>query len=200
MVVAITGVLALRRLSRQSHFQTRPPFVMAGVVTKRHHPSLNSKSVIGILMKAQNRIGFGAAALTIAALVWSSGLGMAADKGIMDPTGTWKLATINSETKAKSPERTLKLKLEGGRLTGTIDGRSEVNGKVKMFEWAIKDTKLKGNDISFTVTHAPTFGNGPDSTTTYEGKITGDAMKGTAETEWSGNTHKRDFEARRVKE
>lgn len=149
-------------------------------------------------MKLQNRIGLGAVALTIAAFVWSSGLCMAADKAIMDPTGTWKLATINAETKAKSPERTLKLKLEGGKLTGTIDGRSEINGKVKIFEWPIKDTKLKGNDISFTVTHAPVYGNGPDSTTVYEGKITGDTMKGTAETEWSGNTHKRDFEAKRV--
>jgi hypothetical protein len=151
-------------------------------------------------MKTQNGMLVPTAALTIAALVWSSGPIMAADKGAVDPTGTWKLATINSQTKAKNPERTLKLKLEGGKLTGTIDGRSEINGKVKMFEWAIKDTKLQGNAISFTVSHPPTFGTGPDSTTMYEGKITGDAMKGTAETEWSGNTMKRDFEARRMKE
>ncbi len=151
-------------------------------------------------MKLQNGIGLGTVALTIAAFVWSSGLSMAADKSIMDPSGTWKLATSNAETKAKSPERTLKLKLEGGKLTGTIDGRSSINGKVKIFEWPIKDTKLKGNDISFTLTHATVARNGPDSTTTYEGKISGDAMKGTAETEWSGNTMKREFEARRVKE
>ncbi len=151
-------------------------------------------------MKTQNRIWLGIAALTLAGFVWSSGLSLAADKGVINPTGTWKLATINSETKAKSRERTLKLKLEGGKLTGTIDGRSEINGKVKMFEWQIKDTKLKRNDISFTETHAPTVGNGPDSTTIYEAKMTGDTMKGTAETEWNGHTHKRDFEARRVKE
>ena len=138
--------------------------------------------------------------MSIAAFVWSSGLGMAADKGAMNPTGTWKLATINSETKAKSRERTLKLKVEGGKLTGSIDGRSEINGKVKMFEWPIKDTKLRGNEILFTETHAPTVGKGPDSTTLYEGKITGDTMRGTVETEWNGHTHKRDFEARRVKE
>jgi hypothetical protein len=85
-------------------------------------------------------------------------------------------------------------------LTGTIDGRSEINGKVKIFEWPIKDTKIQGNSISFTVTHPPTYGSGPDSTTVYEGKITGDTMTGTAETEWSGNTFKRAFEARHVKE
>lgn len=151
-------------------------------------------------MKPQNTTWLALAALIIAALFWSSGLSRAADKSAVDPTGTWKLATINSQTKAKSPERTLKLKMEGGKLTGTIDGRTEVNGKVKMFEWPIKDSKLRGNDISFTVTHAPVAGNGPDSTTTYEGKITGDTMKGTAETEWNGSTHKRDFEAKRVKE
>ena len=150
-------------------------------------------------MKPQNRIWLIISALTIAALVWSSEA-IAADKAAVDPTGTWKLATINAETKAKSPERTLKLKLEGGKLTGTIDGRSEINGKVKIYEWPIKDTKLKGGDISFTVSHPPTAGTGPDSTTVYEGKITGDTMKGTAETEWVGNTHKRDFEARHTKE
>ena len=173
---------------------------MAGVVRKTHHLGLISKAVIQKLMKTQNRIWLGTAALTIAAFVWSSGLGLAAEKGVMDPTGTWKIAMINPETKAKSPERTLKLKLEGGKLTGTIDGRSEINGKVKVFEWAIKDTKLEGNAISFTVTHPPTYGKGPDSTTIYEGKITSDTMKGTAETEWSGNTMKRDFEAKRAKE
>ena len=151
-------------------------------------------------MKLRNSIASATAALSIATCAWLSGECMAAEKSAVDPTGTWKLATINPETKAKSPERTLKLKLEGGELTGTIDGFSDINGKKKVFEWPIKDTKLKGNDISFTVTHAPVAGNGPDSTTTYEGKITGDAMKGTAETEWSGNTFKRDFEARRVKE
>jgi len=151
-------------------------------------------------MKPQNSSSLASAALIIVALVWPSAVSLAADKGAVDPTGTWKLATINAQTKAKSPERTLKLKLEGGKLTGTIDGRSEINGKVKMFEWAIKDTKLEGNAISFTVTHAPTYGKGPDSTTIYEGKITGDTMKGTAETEWSGNTNKREFEATRVKQ
>jgi hypothetical protein len=151
-------------------------------------------------MKSLNSMSVASAALTIAALIWSSGLSTAADKGAIDPSGTWKLVTINSQTKAKSSERTLKLKLEGGKLTGTIDGRSETNGKVKLFEWALKDTKLQGNAISFTVTHPPTLGNGPDSTTIYEGKITGDTMKGTAETEWSGNRNKRDFEAKRVKE
>ncbi len=149
-------------------------------------------------MKLLNSTSLVSAVLSIAALIWS-GTSMAADKGAIDPGGTWKLVTINSQTKAKSSERTLKLKVEAGKLTGTIDGRSEVNGQVKMFEWPIKNTKLQGDAISFTVTHPPTVGKGPDSTTIYEGRITGAAMKGTAETEWMGHINKRDFEAKRVK-
>ncbi len=151
-------------------------------------------------MKPQNRSSLLTAALAAATLAWCSTVLPAADSSVGDPTGTWKLATINSQTKAKNAERTLKLKLEGGKLSGTIDGRSDINGKVKIFEWPLKDAKLQGNDISFTVTHAPTLGNGPDSTTVYEGKISGDTMKGTAETEWYGHTNKRAFEARRVRE
>src|SRR5579872_2019155 len=151
-------------------------------------------------MKPQNHVWLETAAFTFAALLWASSLSMAAEKGSTDPSGTWKLVTINPQTKARSAEHTLKLKLDGGKLTGTMEGRSEINGKVKLFQWAITDTKLQGNDISFTVTHPPTYGNGPDSTTTYEGKFTGATMTGKAETEWSGNVKKRDFEAHRVKE
>ncbi len=151
-------------------------------------------------MKPTDRTWLRTAALTIAALMCATTPSKAADKGAVNPTGAWKLATINPQTKAKGRECTLKLKIEAGKLTGTIDGRSEVNGKVKVFEWAIKDTKVQGTDISFTVSHPPTLGSGPDSTTRYEGKITGDLMKGTAETEWNGHTNKRDFEARRVKQ
>lgn len=151
-------------------------------------------------MKQQNRIWVQTALLTFAALIWASNLSMAADKVSVDPSGTWKLVTISPQTKARSAEHTLKLKIEGGKLTGTMEGRSDINGKVKIFGWAIKDAKLQGNDISFTVTHPPTYGNGPDSTTTYEGKVTGNNMAGKSETDWNGNVMKRDFEARRVQQ
>jgi hypothetical protein len=151
-------------------------------------------------MKQQSHLWVETAALTLAALILASNSSLAADKVSVDPTGTWKLVTINPQTKAKSAEHTLNLKLEGGKLTGTMEGRRDINGKVKIFEWAIKDTKLQGNDIAFNVTQAPVFGQGPDSTTTYEGKVAGKTMAGKSETEWSGNVMKRDFEARRVKE
>lgn len=151
-------------------------------------------------MNSQNRIWPGAATLCIAAVIWSTGMGVAAEAPKADPTGTWKLVTINPESKVKSPERTLKLKLEGEKLTGTLDGKSQANGKTKAFEWPIKDAKIKGNEISFTLSHAPVAGNGPESTTFYQARLTNDTMKGTAETEWNGNKHKRPIEARRVKQ
>jgi hypothetical protein len=151
-------------------------------------------------MKTRNNIRSGAAALTIAACVWASTLAMAAEKPANDPTGTWKLSIINPKTKDRTPERTLKLTLEDGKLIGTIDGQSSVNGKVKIYEWPIKDAKVQGNQISFSVTHPPVVGNGPESTTSYQAQITGDTIKGTAETEWNGNTFKRTFEAKRVSE
>jgi hypothetical protein len=151
-------------------------------------------------MRKQSTLSLAAAALAAITFIWSSNQGMAAEKAATDPTGTWKIATISPETKSKGSEQTLKLKLEGGKLTGTITGRSSNNGKVRIFEWAIKDSKLQGKDISFTVTHAPVTGEGPDTTTIYEGKIAGESMKGKAETEWAGHTFKRDWEARRVQD
>ena len=136
--------------------------------------------------------------MTITALLWSLAAA-AADAAAADPAGTWKIATVNPETKKKGPERTLKLKLEAGKLTGTIDGRSEINGKVKTYEWAIKDGKIEGQEISFTVTHAPTVGQG-EVTSTYKAKITGDSISGTVETEWGGNSATRGFDGRRIKE
>ena len=116
----------------------------------------NSRAVISIPMKPQNKIRSATAVLAIVAFVWLANLAMAADKGGVDPTGTWKLTSINAETKAKGPERTMKLKLEGGKVTGTIANRSEVNGKVKVLQWPVIDIKVQGANISFTISHPPT--------------------------------------------
>jgi hypothetical protein len=149
-------------------------------------------------MKLKNHIWLATAALAVVTVIVPSNRGMAGEEVSSDPTGAWKITMISPETKKKGSEQTLKLKLEGGRLAGTITGQSSNNGNVRIFEWAIQKTKLQGKDISFTVTHAPVTGNGPDSTTIYEGKITGGTMKGKAETEWSGHTFKRDWEAKRA--
>jgi hypothetical protein len=152
-------------------------------------------------MKPQNTIWLASISLTIAAFVWSSHLSLPAAEGAVDPTGTWKLITINPKTKTKDNfEHTLKLRLEGGQLTGTINGISDINGTKRFFKWPIKDTRLQANDITFAVTHPPVAGKGPDSTTTYKGIVTGDTMKGTCVLGFNGVSIKRDFEATRVKE
>src|SRR5438105_9016533 len=64
----------------------------------------------------------------------------AADKN--DPTGTWKwsFTTQNGDTR----ESTLKLKLDGDKLTGKMSGRNA--------DTDIENAKIKDDQISFDVT------------------------------------------------
>jgi hypothetical protein len=152
-------------------------------------------------MKLQSPIWLATAALTAATVVWSFNEGMAADKAALDPTGTWKVTTFNPQTNSKiGAEETLKIKLAGEKLTGTVTHRSNVNGNERIFESPITETKLQGGEIAFTVSHPPHVGKGPDITLSYQGKITGDKIKGKVESEWSGHTSVRNWEAKRVKE
>ena len=59
-----------------------------------------------------------------------------------DPNGTWKWSFTGQNGQAR--ETTMKLKLEGEKLTGTVSGR---NG-----DTAIENANLKGEEISFSVT------------------------------------------------
>src|SRR5881394_502685 len=111
----------------------------------------------------------------------------AADKA--DPTGTW---TWTSPGRNGGPDRksTLKLKLDGDKLTGTLSapGRGGQNNDAD-----IADGKLKGDDISFTVIRE--F-NGNKITAKYNGKISGDSIKGKIEIERDGQSNSRDWEAK----
>ncbi|HVX14193.1 MAG TPA: hypothetical protein VHC22_23605 [Pirellulales bacterium] len=118
-------------------------------------------------------------ALTVAGL---APVGRADDAA--DPTGTWKWTmTRNDQTR----EVTLKLKLEGDKLTGMISGRNNQ-------ETAIEDAKYKDGEVSFTVTRE--F-NGQKLVVKYQGKVSGDAIKG--KTMREGQTESRDWEAKREK-
>lgn len=121
--------------------------------------------------------------LIVAGLV--AGLAGAEDKK-SDPTGTWKWTV---EIKDQKREQTLKLKLEGDKLTGTMPGRKDVETK-------IEDGKFKDGEVTFTVTRER---NGMKVVTKYKAKVDGDTMKGTIESERDGQTQKRDFEAKRDK-
>ena len=109
----------------------------------------------------------------------------AADKP--DPTGTWKWTmTFNDQKRDVS----LKLKLDGDKLTGSMPGRNNT-------ETNIENGTFKDGQISFTVTRER---NNQKFTTKYSGKLDGDAIKGKTESERNGQTQSRDWEATREKQ
>jgi hypothetical protein len=105
------------------------------------------------------------------------------DKKI-DPSGTWKWNFTNQTGQIR--EIVLKLKLDGEKLTGTVSGQSG--------DAAIKEGKLKGEEVSFQVTRE--F-NGAQYTVKYVGKISGDTIKGKTESQMGGQTQSHDWEAKR---
>lgn len=109
----------------------------------------------------------------------------AADDKKADPTGTWKWSFTGQNGQTR--ETTLKLKLDGDKLTGTVSGRGG--------ETAIQEAKLKGEDISFQVTRENA--NGDKFITKYNGKLSGSTIKGKAESERNGQAQSRDWEAKK---
>ncbi|HWI58394.1 MAG TPA: hypothetical protein VNZ22_14310 [Bacillota bacterium] len=105
-----------------------------------------------------------------------------------DGTWTWTTPGRNG-----GPERkmTLKLKTEGDKLTGTL---SSPGRQGQATDTAIEDGKVKGDEISFTVTRE--F-NGNKMTSKYNGKVSADAIKGKTEFERNGEKQSRDWEAKR---
>jgi hypothetical protein len=99
-----------------------------------------------------------------------------------DPNGTWKWSV---ERNGQKFETTLKLKLEGDKLTGTISGRDGA-------ESAVEEASYKDGEVKFSVTRER---NGQKFTTKYSGKLSGDAITGKAET----GERSRDWKAERVK-
>ena len=117
-------------------------------------------------------------------LIGLAGLAQAADKP--DPTGTWKWSvTFNDQTR----DVTLKLKMDGDKLTGAMLGRDNQETK-------IDDATFKDGEVAFSVTRER---NGQKNTSKYKGKLDGDAIKGTFEMTRDGNTTTRDWNAKREK-
>jgi uncharacterized protein (DUF2147 family) len=111
--------------------------------------------------------------------------GMARAEDKPNPTGTWK---YSAEVGGQSFEVTIKLKLEGDKLTGTVS--------VLDMETKIEDAKYKDGEVFFKVNRER---NGNKFTIKYKGKIKGDTFKGKRELERDGQTNTRDFEAKRSK-
>lgn len=127
---------------------------------------------------------FAAAALVLAVSGW---MGSACAEDKANPTGTWKWSvTFNNNTR----EMTLKLKLEGDKLTGAMLGRNNQ-------ETNIEDGKFKDGEVSFKVTRER---QGMKFTQNYHGKVEGDTIKGKVEFERNGENQSRDWEAKRAKD
>ena len=120
--------------------------------------------------------------LAIVAVVATATVAQAAD----NPTGTWKW---EMKFKDQTHEVTLKLKLEGDKLTGAMSGR---NGDI-----AIEDGQFKDGDVSFSITRER---DGKKMTSKFSGKLSGDTIKGKTEFERNGQSQSRDWEATRAKE
>ncbi len=125
-------------------------------------------------------------ALVAGLLFSSSRISLGEDKPKIDPTGTWKWEMTFGDQKR---EQTLKLKLEGTKLTGVMLGRDNA-------ENPISDAKLEKDEISFTYTRER---NGQKFTSKYKGKISGDKIKGKSESERNGEKVERDWEATKAK-
>lgn len=148
-------------------------------------------------MKLQRIVCLAAAMLFVAAVCQ-----IQAGEPAVNPTGSWKVTVITTNTQARPNVQTLKLRLDGGALTGTLTYNSSptVNGKARISELPITEGKLQGDVISFNFTHPPAAGNGPNATYRYQGKISGDTIKGTYVMEWMGQSRAKDWVAERLKE
>ena len=121
---------------------------------------------------------------TVICVLAIAGMARAEDKP--NPTGTWK---YTADVNGQSIDVTIKLKLEGDKLTGTVS--------VLDMETKIEDSKYKDGEVSFTVNREA---NGNKFTIKYKGTIKGDTFKGKRELERDGQTNTREFEAKRAKE
>lgn len=122
-------------------------------------------------------------AVTLAmAFIGLVGVARAAD----DPTGTWKWSVTFGD---KSIDASVKLKLEGDKLTGVYVGRNNT-------ETPIENASFKDGKVAFSVTRE--F-NGNKFTTKYNGTLSGDTIKGKSEFERDGQAQSRDWEAKRQK-
>jgi len=130
-------------------------------------------------------------AALVLAVVAAAGLAQAQEKekkkGRSNPTGTW---TWSVKMGDQTREMTLKLKLEGDKLTGALVGRE---GQP---ETAISDAKYQKGQLSFKVVRER---NGVKMTSSYTGKVSRDTITGKISFEREGQTQSRDWEAKRVR-
>jgi len=110
-----------------------------------------------------------------------------------DATGTWSWTTPGRQG-GEPRKTTLKLKVEGEKLTGAMIA---ANRQGEPQETAISEGKVKGNEISFQVVRE--FNNNK-FVTKYSGKVEGDTIKGKITMTRNDEEVSRDWEAKREAE
>jgi hypothetical protein len=126
-------------------------------------------------MSRRNVVGVAVAVLFVA--------GLASAVALADIDGTWKWSI---ERNGQKFETTLKLKLEGDKLSGSVSGRQ---GQ----ETAIEEASFKDGEVKFSVSRER---NGQKTVTKYSGKLDGDKIVGKSQT---GEGQARDWTAERAK-
>ena len=127
----------------------------------------------------------------LACLALTASFSARADDKKADASGTWTWTTPGRDG-GEGRKSTLKLKVEGDKVTGTISAPGR-GGQAS--ETTITDGKVKGDEVSFTV--ARELPNGNKLTSKYSGKLSGDSIKGKVSTEREGQSRDRDWEAKR---
>jgi len=138
-------------------------------------------------MNASTRRWLGILALGLAIGLLTGGIRAEDKKSTGSATGTWK-STFTLKN-GRTIENTYKLKQEGEKLTGTVTGP---RGR----EVKIEDGKVKDGKVSFQVTRE--F-NDQKITFKYQGKLSGDTLKGKVESNRGGQAISFDWEAKRQK-
>jgi hypothetical protein len=101
-----------------------------------------------------------------------------------DPSGTWAW-TVNAPN-GQSFESTATFKREGDKVTGSVSGRRG--------DTAISDGQFKDGTLTFTVMRER---EGRKMVSKFQGKVEGDAIKGTMTMDRGDGTQSRPWEAKR---
>jgi hypothetical protein len=111
------------------------------------------------------------------------------------PTGTWKWMQPGRDG-GQATERKIQLELKDGKLTGKMLGFEGPQGQIP--DAPISDGSFKDGTVAFSIVRD--FG-GNSFTIKYQGKLEGDAIKGTSEFPGfnGGEPTKRDWNPTRVK-
>jgi hypothetical protein len=120
--------------------------------------------------------------------VWSflpAPLDAAPENGTAPPpfNGTWKWTFTMPDGSKLEPR--VKLRQDGARLTGTARFRADTDVE-------IRNGVIQGSQVSFQVVRER---DGQIVTTTYRGKLGGETIKGTIESDWSGTKKTYPWEA-----